>query len=71
MWKIRSENRKSPKNTLKSEIWTADDNYPEAFSVFSFNASTVSSFELTFADPLVKLNEWLVRCEIRNSVGKL
>ena len=48
---------KRPKNTLNFENWIADDNSSEAFSVFYFNSSTVSSFEVTSVDPLIKLNK--------------
>ena len=56
MWKIGGDFRNKLKNTLKFEKWIADDNLSEAFAVFYFNTSTVSSFELAFVDPLIYLN---------------
>ena len=52
MWKIRDELKDSSQITLIFENWNADDNSSEGFSVFLFNASTVSSFELIFVNPI-------------------
>ena len=68
MWKIRSEIRNKRKNTLKIEKWIADNNTSETFGVFCFNTSAAPNFALTLEDPSIKLNIWLVWCEIWHSV---
>ena len=59
MWKDRGEFRKRPRNSWIFENRSAGDDSLGAFSGFCFNASTVSSFELTFVDLSSKLNNWL------------
>ena len=53
---MRGGVRNTLNNTLIFKNWNAGSNSSVAFSVFSFNASTVSSFELTIVDPSSKLN---------------
>ena len=62
--------RKQAKNSLKVEKWIADDNSSATFPLLRFNTSTVSSYELAFGHPSIKLTNWLVWCETWNSVGK-
>ena len=53
--------------TWKLNYWR---NSPEAISVLSFNASTVSISQLAFVDALFKLYSWILWSETWNSVGK-
>ena len=71
MFKDRGEFRERPRNGWMFENRNAGDDSLGAFSWFCFNASTVSSFELTFVDLSSELNIWLDWFETWNSEGKV
>jgi len=62
MWKKTGDFKNRPENSLIFEKCILDHNSSEAFSVFCFNASTDSSFELTSVDPLNNLK--IASCEL-------
>ena len=70
MW-TTGDFKNRPENTLIFENCIPDDNSSEAFSIFCFNASTDSSFELASVDPLKNLKNCFVWVIIWNSAGEL
>ena len=62
MWKKTGDFKNSFENTLIFENCSLDHNSSDAVSVFCFNASTDSSFELTSVDLLNNLK--IASCEL-------
>ena len=62
MWKKTGDFKNRPENNLIFENCIPDDNSSKAFSVFCFNASTDSSFELTSVDSVE--NSKIASCEL-------
>ena len=71
MWKIKVKNKDKPENLLIFENWCADIRPSDAFSVFCYNTSAASGFELLFLEPFFNLNEGMLWYETWNSLGEL